>query len=138
MNPLEPGDPLWKVLGRASKAEPSASFAAKVVGAARRLEQGRSGSWLSEWWQSFAAALLPRPRLALACGGALAALLLSLALIPSGERSAEDLVASAESGEAGDFFDPAMELEAVEYLAQLMAVADPGQLDDAVLVDLFF
>ena len=35
-------------------------------------------------------------------------------------------------------FDPASELEEVEYLGQLMAVADPGMLTDEALADLFF
>jgi hypothetical protein len=35
-------------------------------------------------------------------------------------------------------FDPASEMAAIEYLGQLMAVADPGQLDDASLAELFF
>jgi hypothetical protein len=35
-------------------------------------------------------------------------------------------------------FDPAKELENVEYLGQLMAVTDPAQLSDEALGDLFF
>lgn len=38
---------------------------------------------------------------------------------------------------SGDF-DPASELEAVEYLGQLMAVADPGDLSDEAIEDLLF
>jgi hypothetical protein len=42
------------------------------------------------------------------------------------------------SEEPTEAFDPASEIANVEYLGQLMAVADPGQLDDAALADLFF
>ena len=40
--------------------------------------------------------------------------------------------------EVYDVFDPASEMADLEYLGQLMAVTDPGQLDDRALSDLFF
>jgi hypothetical protein len=54
------------------------------------------------------------------------------------EAIRHDSVSRSQVEESAEVFDPASELAAVEYLGQLMAVADPGQLDDEVLADLFF
>jgi hypothetical protein len=132
MNGLEPGDPLWKLLGHASKAEPSAFFAAKVAREARRLGDAPEG-----WLVRLRALLAPRPVLA-TVGTFAAAAVLALLSLPSVSPWGRGTASQATLAEGAESFDPASELAAVEYLGQLMAVADPGQLEDYVLADLFF
>lgn len=140
MSELEPGDPLWKLLGHASKAEPSDFFAAKVaLEVSRQTEPSRgAASWLA-WLEQLREFLAPRPLYATAgfAAALLAVSLLALPILrPTGENTASR--SFSPTAEAAEPFDPATELAAVEYLGQLMAVADPGQLEDAVLADLFF
>jgi hypothetical protein len=131
MSDLEPNDPVWNVLGRAKKVEPSPFFARNVVREARRLEGDRPGL-LNQFTQLFSG-----PR---AIFATVACALVAMALLFVSQRDEATihgfpLSTNEDSAEA---FDPASEIANVEYLGQLMAVADPGQLDDAALADLFF
>jgi len=131
MSDLEPNDPVWKVLGHAKPVEPSPFFARNVVREARLLADETAGLW------SRITSFVSIPRAVFATAGtALVALTLVL-LSPNGEETVNgpSLSMNEDSAEA---FDPASEIANVEYLGQLMAVADPGQLDDAALADLFF
>lgn len=124
MSEFDSKDPLWKLLGQARVTEPSPFFARNVLRALRG-----PGSRPGFWQRLFA----HPARLAFA--GAACALIALLSITsfhegPSGEPSL--------SAGTNETFDPASEMAAVEYLGQLMAVADPGQLDDAALGDLFF
>lgn len=58
MNPLEPNDPLWKLLGKARPVEPRGNFTPNVLRAVRNLPQDRG--WLAkgrealrEWWATW-------------------------------------------------------------------------------------
>lgn len=132
MSDLEPNDPVWNVLGHAKKVEPSPFFARNVVREARLLGDSREG-WLTRFASLFAGTR------AIYATAAIAVMATALVIIvPRGADDAatgNTLSANEESAEA---FDPASEIADVEYLGQLMAVADPGQLDDAALADLFF
>jgi hypothetical protein len=132
MNQEEHQDRTWDLLTRAKEVAPSPFFVRNVLREVRQL--GESPRGLRTWIE----ALLTR-RVALI--GATACATLALFLVPLLNR------ATAPDGSAGtialsddqsDAFDPASEMAAIEYLGQLMAVADPGLLDDASLAELFF
>lgn len=132
MKQEEQQDRAWDLLTRAKKLEPSPFFVRNVLREVRRLEEAPAG--LRAWLRG-----LLTPRLALI--GATACAALALVLVPLLDRApAPDgsTVALTFSDDPSDAFDPASEMAAIEYLGQLMAVADPGQLDDASLAELFF
>jgi hypothetical protein len=132
MNQEEQEDRAWDLLNRAKKVEPSPFFVRNVLREARRLNEAPAGL---------------RHRLELLFGrrgllvGATACTAITLILVPflnrgvSPDRMAVAIPLSEDQSAA---FDPASEMAAIEYLGQLMAVADPGQLDDASLAELFF
>lgn len=128
MSVFEPNDPVWNVLGEAKEVEPSLSFARKVVREARRLGEDRVRLWsrVTTFFSGYRA-------ISATAACAVVAMVLVF-VVPQGEVTP----ALSASEESSDAFDPASEIANVEYLGQLMAVADPGQLDDAALADLFF
>lgn len=131
MSDLEPIDPVWNILGRAKQVEPSPFFARNVVREARHLADHPAGI------RGRITAFLTIPRAVFATAGvALAAVTLVL-LAPRGQETTVGSPFSLNDVH-DEAFDPAVEIADVEYLGQLMAVADPGQLDDAALADLFF
>lgn len=132
MSDLEPGDPLWKLLGRASKVEPSPFFARNAVREARRLDVAPAG-----WWGRLLRTAGAHRAIWATSAGALAAVALAAPALLDSLRNETPLPLSTGE-ESAEAFDPASEMAAVEYLGQLMAVADPGQLDDEALSDLFF
>ncbi len=125
---------LWKLLGQASRTEPSPGFVREVVREAR--SSAPAGPSLRERLQGLCLSFR-RPLLA---GGALA--LLAIAVVPlyrnntpgEADRFLHSFLQTETHHEA---FDPASEMAAIEYLGQLMAVADPGLLDDDALAALF-
>jgi hypothetical protein len=131
MSDLEPNDPVWNVLGHAKQVEPSPFFARNVVREARHLAEMPAG------FRGRMASFLSIPRAVFATAG-LALLAVTLVLLaPHGQEATNGPSLSTNEDNA-EAFDPASEIANVEYLGQLMAVADPGQLDDAALADLFF
>lgn len=134
MEPQEQNDPVWKLLSHAQKSEPTPFFARNVIREIRLLESSQNRFWnrLSQWLSSRALIV------GTAACAALAVTLIVLSESPnpigedSGLAHAPVLEGSAET------FDPASEMASIEYLGQLMAVADPGQLNDAALADLFY
>jgi hypothetical protein len=131
MSDLEPNDPVWKVLGNAGSVEPSPFFARNVVREARLLGATPRGAL-----GRLRLLLRAHRTLWISSMGTLAAV--ALAASAWVEAIRHDSVSRSQVEESAEVFDPASELAAVEYLGQLMAVADPGQLDDEVLADLFF
>lgn len=130
--PLDPRDPLWRLLGSARQTDASPFFARNVLREIRR-DGDRRGA-LSGFFARFR--LHRSLALAGACAFAAVALVL---LLPRDGGDASLAAALPPSPEAfHERFDPASEMVAIEYLGQLMAVADPGQLDDDALADLFF
>ncbi|MBP6600763.1 MAG: hypothetical protein KA250_03095 [Verrucomicrobiales bacterium] len=147
-NDMETGDPVWELLTKAKTVEPSPFFARNVLRELRRCEAESTGVFdrlrhgLRHGLRQFAG-FLRYPRLLLATGtaGVVAALALTLFLSTNSNhtdsgKSIPALLVSLD--DHSNAFDPAAEMAAVEYLGQLMAVADPGQLDDSSLADLFF
>ena len=134
MSDLEPGDPLyplWKVLGQASKVEHSPFFARNVVREARLLGKTPAGFWDR-------LRLLAGPRAIFATAACALVAVAMVMLFRDGGADSGPVAIALNSEETIEAFDPASEMAAVEYLGQLMAVVDPGQLDDAALADLFF
>ncbi len=134
MNQSDSNDQAWELLRRAKEREPSPFFVRNVLREVRGLEQERSGPW--DRLRSLFAR--PVPLLgATACAGLVAAFVL---VSPPEEAPAPDSAypVLALSENQSDNFDPASEMASIEYLGQLMAVADPGQLDDDALAALFF
>ncbi|MCB1202665.1 MAG: hypothetical protein KDN18_00280 [Verrucomicrobiae bacterium] len=134
MSELEPEDSVWKLLDHASKVEPSPYFARRVVREARSLQRP------SEGFFGYLLGNLRRHRALVATGAGAFAAIAFLFLSGqggSGPEGAEGFMGSL-TAEVYDVFDPASEMADLEYLGQLMAVTDPGQLDDRALSDLFF
>lgn len=126
METPEKNDPVWRLLSHASNTEPGPFFARDVVRSVR-LSESEKRSWIDR-----IAALFQRPTfVTTGAVGAVAVLAILLSL-----RSPDQGLESIASEDAA--FDPAGEFEEIAYLDQLMAVADPAQLDDAALADLFF
>ncbi|HRQ87801.1 MAG TPA: hypothetical protein PLA50_03325 [Bacteroidia bacterium] len=130
MNEDPSHDPLWKLLGHASKTEVSPYFARRVLREVRAAANEPVGLW-----DRLRAFLAPRRLGASFAAALVVAGLVSIPLLRNSESDASRLLSAEERSES---FDPASEMAAVEYLGQLMAVADPGQLDDSALADLFF
>ncbi|MEX2579621.1 MAG: hypothetical protein WD342_11240 [Verrucomicrobiales bacterium] len=130
MDHQEKNDPVWELLDHAPRVEPSPFFARNVVRAVR-LNSFRQRS-LRERIRS-----LLTSRLTVLGSMAAAVVAVSAVMLadrPEAPTAPEPALPIGESVA----FDPASELEAVEYLGELMAVADPGQLSDEALADLFF
>jgi len=130
MNDLEPNDPLWKVLGQARKVEHSPFFARNVVREARLAAE-------TFGFRDRVRRLVGIRAVYATAACALAAVAM-VVLVRTGESDLGSGAIALNSEETAEAFDPASEMAAVEYLGQLMAVVDPGQLDDAALADLFF
>jgi hypothetical protein len=131
MSDLEPNDPVWNVLGQAKEVEPSSFFARNVVREARRLEGDRAGLW------SRVTTLFSGSR-AIFATAACAVVAMALVFVAPRDEATGSGFPLSTNEDSAEAFDPASEIANVEYLGQLMAVADPGQLDDAALADLFF
>ncbi len=135
MNRQEQQDQTWDLLKHAKPVEPSPLFARNVLREVRQLETAPSG--VRGWLHQFQSLFGQRGLLV----GATSCAALALILVPllnrgvSLEEATSTFTLSEDQSVA---FDPASEMAAIEYLGQLMAVADPGQLDDASLAELFF
>ncbi len=135
MNQEEKEDHAWDLLKHAKPVEPTAFFVRNVLREVRGIETSPAG--VRGWFYRARSLFAQRGLLA----GATACAALALILVPllnrgvSLDETTSTLTLSDNQSAA---FDPASEMAAIEYLGQLMAVADPGQLDDASLAELFF
>lgn len=119
--------PVWDLLQHAGKVEASPMFARNVVREVR-LDSSRDLGWLSSVKEFFAT------RSALIGGTVTAAIAVAFVVLVEPERDTITEIGYVDV----ENFDPTSEMEEVEYLGQLMAVVDPGQLSDEALADLFF
>ncbi len=124
---------LWKLLGQARRREASPYFVREVMRDVRRRSE-EPVSWFQGLWSP-----LRLHRLSPLWVTASLALLALAAYVPltrgpQVNGSAQTLWPLESLTEA---FDPASEWATVEYLGKLMAVTDPGQLDDDALAALF-
>lgn len=152
MNPSEEHDPAWKLLLRSKKQQPGAFFVRNVVREARKLGfEGQQSGW------GVFIAWLKRPLVAVPLAtGAAAALITALtfvqplappsanvdgALVEATDGQASLAPTEPSSGSAAaSAYDQASaiteDLERIGYMGELVAVSDPGKLDDAALADL--
>jgi hypothetical protein len=125
-------DPVWVLLKQAKGPKPSPFFSRDVVRAVRLINDTPAGifeslsSFFSRRWLSTAVA-------------AVAAIAL-IAFFPQDENGVINQQITQGTSIESDFFtfDPVSELDEVAYLGQLVAVADPEDLTDEALADLFF
>ena len=123
MDHQEEKDPVWELLGKARKSEPSPFFARNVLREARK--SGSRESSLSAFFRHFTA-----PKFALLASAA-AVIAFAFVFLSQNESASPDLSSSTS-------YDLAEEYAEIEYMGQLMAVTDPGDVSDAMLADFFF
>jgi hypothetical protein len=152
MNAPEEKDPAWELLKKSPPVKASPFFSRNVMREVRKLVTGRTEKglpWdaLLAWFRQPAYAVAA---VAVVAGLTAIAVLRSGILQPSpGGTDAPAMAAAQPSGAAIEEstisdadsleqYDAAEEIENIEYLGQLMAVADPATLTDDALADLFF
>ncbi len=142
MNPLEPNDPLWKLLGKAREVEIRGNFAQDVVRAARHEPQERGlWAWLRAPFAGGSSPAWLRPSL---LAGAAALVVCGLVLrTPSATETSvtvapapdlSDDVAMIQLAEAM----PTTPLDSVNEMDALLALDDASAMTDRELVSLFY
>ena len=135
MEPLDPNDSLWKLLGKARPVEPRSNFTANVLRAARQTPQTR-GWWakVSEWLQDSPSAL-PRMAVGVAAAVAFAAVVAVQIRTP---ESSPNLAqhASSTAPLAMTVAEPPLlavetQLESVDQVSMLLALEDTSSLTDS-------
>jgi len=154
--------PVWDLLKHSVEVRVSPFFARNVMREVRHLEdrkqqirkqqdrKNRDGRDIFGIFPAIRDALRSRPGLVMAGLAMIFALLLlgfSLdfkfwngdgAAVPLAGADVENLLDTGKGDSPESEFNPAGEMGTVEYLGQLMVVADPGQLSDDALADLLF
>lgn len=130
-------DPVWKLLSSARRVEPGPFFSRNVVREVRALQDsGQDRGGILEAVRAF----FSQPLLPVAAGAAAAVAILAVVFASTGPAPVPD-VAEFSPNSVDEIpvavFNPAEEIENIEYLGELMAVADPADLDDAALADLY-
>jgi hypothetical protein len=129
MNPLEPQDPLWKLLGTVSPVEPKGNFVPNVMRAIRTETQER-GLWAAvrHWWN------IGEPRWATPALTTAAALLvvMGLQLQPSTNAFAVKETASAQTSPSVTD-TTVIPLQSLDELDALLAMEDTSTLTDSEL-----
>lgn len=133
MEPLDPNDPLWKLLGKARPVEPRSNFTQNVLRAARQTQQTRG------WWAMLLGRLqdnsasLPRVMVGAAAALALAALVtlqlrtpdtppvvVQKTVTPAAVTVAEPPILAVET-----------QLESIDQVSALLALEDTSTLTDS-------
>lgn len=130
MEPLEPNDPLWNLLGRSRPVEPRGNFAQNVVRAARQTPQDR-GLW-ARLKTFFENSLLLSPRFAVVSACALA-ICLGVFLLPSEKSTVtSSLVATQPAPVEGlPLVMPEAPFESMDEVSALLALEDTSSLSDS-------
>jgi len=147
MNLPEDQDPLWDLLAKSPPPSPSPRFVSKTTRAVRELAQGGGRGGLSRWIAWLRPSETRSPwGLPLALGATAAFAVAVAVVVWQGDApdGGGELVVTGSVAELPrpfaevDAFDPATEIDAVEHLAQLMAITDPDSLSDELFADLLF
>ena len=130
-------DPAWDLLKNASKTEVSPFFSRNVLREVRLFEEQKASGGI---WGTLRALVIQRPAfVGIAVVSACVVLAFGAVLF---QNTTEPLVNTDTVDSQVNTIETDLaltgEIEAVEYLGQLMAVNDLGQLSDEVLVDLLF
>lgn len=133
MDPLEPNDPLWKVLGKAKPVEPRPNFTQNVLRAARQIPQTR-GWWavVSGWFSDHSTSL---PRMALVAAAALVLGAFVTFQFRSEQSPPSVVFTSASVAPAETVAEPPIlavetQLESIEQVGALLALEDTSTLTD--------
>lgn len=150
MNPLEPNDPLWNLLGKARKVEVRGNFVQNVVRAARQEPQVRS-RWqrVREWMEQARTAVWFRPALVAAAVVVTGAVLWNPeapqpeALVQAPVSTpviAESAAADAEDLELLKLAEslPTLPLDSVNQMDVLLAMDDTSALTDTEIAFLLY
>lgn len=157
MEPLDPNDPLWKILGRTRPPEVRPQFVANVVRAARNTPQQRSW-WMRwrAWWAELSLPLgAPGGRVFASAVAVVALVWLGLVVLgPVAEESPMIVEESSPSIELGGLANagepwrtmgevplvPEVEtqLESLDYLDALLAVEDTSGFTDSEIAYLLY
>lgn len=139
MNPPEEEkkDPVWELLKEASPPEVSPFFARNVLREVRQFEDvRRDRSPLPRFLDWLAQPIFARAALATMIALAVVAFIAFQSGDSPEEGSPPGTVVNVTP--LTDDYDPAQEIENLDYLGELMAVTDPAMLDDSALADLLF
>jgi hypothetical protein len=143
MNPLEPQDPLWRLLGKGREADVRPNFVQNVVREARQTPQER-GWWvgLRAWWTD-ATGMVPVGRLV---AGVAVLVVFGMVAVSGLKESAVEVpvvaVAEPESSaaavEAPLVPEVETQLESLDYLDALLALEDTSALTDREIAYLLY
>ena len=144
MNPFEPNDPLWKLLGQGREVEARPNFAQNVARAARHTpqERGWRARWLA-WWRDIGAPLPARglvvaAAVALAAGWGALVLLREGPAVPSVAQQTQPKPAEVKVVEAPLVPEVETQLESLDYLDALLALEDTSGLTDKEVAYLLY
>lgn len=157
MEPLDPNDPLWKILGQTRPPEVRPQFVANVVRAARNTPQERSW-WmrLRAWWAQIALPMgVPSGRILASAVAAVALVWLGLVALNPMEVESPSIVAESspnlELGGLANAGEPwrtirevplvpevETQLESLDYLDALLAVEDTSGFTDSEIAYLLY
>ena len=149
MEPLEPQDPLWKLLGQGRKVDARPNFTQNVLREVRNTPQQR-GWWtvLKAWWMD-SAALLPAGRLIALATVVVVASMVWLPQVKVNPDTGSDPVVVAGPVEVLSVetqvpvhapLVPEVEtqLESLDYLDELLALEDTSGLTDREIAYLLY
>lgn len=131
MEPLEPNDPLWNLLGRSRPVEPRGNFCQNVVREARQTPQD-IGWWARvKSWAQDNPALLPRMAIGSAC-----ALALALGLATQFPQQNSASVAISVTPPVSQIEDLPLigletQLESMDEVSALLALEDTSSFSDS-------
>ena len=133
----EKNDPVWKLLSSARRVEPGPFFSRNVVREVLKLRgSGQEQGGVFEAIRAF----FTQPVLPVMAGAAAAVAILAIVFASTGPALGPEVADSSLNSVDGipvTVFNPAQEIESIEYLGELMAVTDPADLDDTALADLY-
>ena len=146
MNPLEPNDPLWKLLGKSRDVEVRSNFAQNAARAARNTPQERSWwSRLRSWWEDSTAPMPMRGLIATAAivtlaGWVSVSLLRDEVAAPQVALTAVPAATSTAPHVVEIPLVPEVEtqLESLDYLDALLALEDTSSLTDKEIAYLLY
>jgi hypothetical protein len=141
MNPLEPQDPLWKLLGKSREVDVRPNFAQNVMREARNTAQERG--WLAglkAWWAD-SAGVAPVGRLVAAM--AVVVLVAGVVWMNAGREASVEVVAvpvmtAPVAVEAPLVPEVETQLESLDYLDELLALEDTSALSDREIAYLLY
>ncbi len=142
MNPLEPNDPLWKLLGQGREVDARPNFAQNVARAARNTPQERGWWGRLRVWLAESGSLLPAGRLAAVAAVVVVAGWAAVAFWRDEAATAPGLAvtgpAEVKVVEAPLVPEVETQLESLDYLDALLALEDTSGLTDSEIAYLLY